>query len=365
MPIELATWRIDNEIKKLPITPMKQESRLQEIIAKDISIVDQNLLIIGREVQTIHDKFIDILAINSIGSLVVIELKRDKTPRDIVAQVLDYGSWVRTLRNEDIAKIFTDYQRKYMPQDNEVSIDEAFCKKFSVKSPPDELNETHELVIVTSQLDASTERIVQYLAEEYDVKINVVYFHVFQDDDREYLSRVWLREPDIDDEINSEDKDRVWNGEYYVSYGADERKDWEEARKYGFINAGGGAWYIKTLKMLSVGDRIWVNIPGSGYVGVGTVTSESTPLDDFKVMNEKNQSVLLTSLDVNAKNHITLAQDEEKAEYFVGVKWIKTIPESEAVKEKGFFGNQNTVAKPKSAKWEFTIDRLKKKFQIE
>ena len=31
---------------------------------------------------------------------------------------------------------------------------------------------------------------------------------------------------------------------------------------------------------------------------------------------------------------------------------------AEAVKEKGFFGNQNTVARPTTAAWGYTVDRL-------
>jgi len=36
-------------------------------------------------------------------------------------------------------------------------------------------------------------------------------------------------------------------------------------------------------------------------------------------------------------------EDPEKAEYLVRVKWDKTVPEAQAVKERGFFGNQNTT----------------------
>ena len=39
--------------------------------------------------------------------------------------------------------------------------------------------------------------------------------------------------------------------------------------------------------------------------------------------------------------------DEEHGEHIVGVKWTKTVDLHEAVKEIGFFGNQNTVARPR------------------
>ena len=43
---------------------------------------------------------------------------------------------------------------------------------------PDELNEAHQLVIVASERDAQTERIVSYLADEHAVDINVLFFRV-------------------------------------------------------------------------------------------------------------------------------------------------------------------------------------------
>jgi hypothetical protein len=48
----------------------------------------------------------------------------------------------------------------------------------------------------------------------------------------------------------------------------------------------------------------------------------------------------------------------------VKVEWIKTVPLEDAIKEKGFFGNQNSVARPKAKKWAHTIERLKKRFEI-
>ena len=56
------------------------------------------------------------------------------------------------------------------------------------------------------------------------------------------------------------------------------------------------------------------------------------------------------------------ADDPDKTEYFVSVKWLETRSEDEAVNEVGFFGNQNTVCKPTAAKWRHTIDKLKRYF---
>jgi hypothetical protein len=51
-------------------------------------------------------------------------------------------------------------------------------------------------------------------------------------------------------------------------------------------------------------------------------------------------------------------------EYYVRADWIKTVPLEQANKEKGFFGNQNSVAKPKARKWVHTIERLKQRSEV-
>jgi hypothetical protein len=39
-------------------------------------------------------------------------LKRDKTPRDIVAQTLDYGSWVQSLTVDKVEAICASHQQE-------------------------------------------------------------------------------------------------------------------------------------------------------------------------------------------------------------------------------------------------------------
>lgn len=62
---------------------------------------------------------------------------------------------------------------------------------------------------------------------------------------------------------------------------------------------------------------------------------------------------------LSADYHRVFVDDPERAEYFVPVEWIKTLPASGGVQEVGMFGNQNTVCKPVTPKWRSTVDRLK------
>ena len=86
------------------------------------------------------------------------------------------------------------------------------------------------------------------------------------------------------------------------------------------------------------------------------------PADQFFVQNGSS-SVSIDKLDF-AKNFGIFAKDGEDAEYVARVDWLKTKGRDQAVKEKGFFGSQHSVAKPRDPKWTHTVKRLKERFGI-
>ena len=329
---------------------------LEDMIVADPRILSDEWMLIGRQEDTGYGGRIDVLAIAPDGSLVLIELKRQRTPREVVAQALDYASWVEKLKPEDIAGIY----RRFAPNRN---LAEDFRKRFGQDLDEDSLNQSHQIVIVASSIDDSTERIVSYLSER-DISLNVLCFQVFSHGSEQLLSRAWLLDPvhaQINAATSSSGEHEPWNGEFYASYGASEARSWDDAKEYSFISGGGGAWYSKTLQLLNVGDRIWVNVPGYGYVGVGRVTGRAQPASLFRVKNGLTDAPVL---DVAKKGHYhkDFITDTERCEVFVPVQWLQTIPLKSAVKEIGLFGNQNTVCKPTSPKWRYTVERLKQKF---
>jgi len=117
--------------------------------------------------------------------------------------------------------------------------------------------------------------------------------------------------------------------------------------------------------MLEPGARVWVYTPGEGYVGVGQVVEGRVPTEEFMVPDGQGRSVPITSLPLDVAKRTKFSENPDKAEFLVRVKWIKTVPESEAVKERGFFSNQNTVARPRTPKWTHTVERLKRVFGIQ
>ena len=329
---------------------------LEQMIVSAPTILSDRWMLIGRQVRTTFGQVIDLLALNPDGQVILIELKRNQTPREVVAQALDYASWVQALHPDEIAGIFDRYS-------GGSSLSDAFKNYFGTALDGEQLNDSHQIVIVASSLDASTERIVNYL-NGANLAINVIFFQVFRDGDNQYLSRAWLIDP-----VETEGKaissragqNDAWKGEYYVSFGHGDVRDWVDAVKFGFVCGGGGLWYSRTLFLLEPGDRIWVNIPKQGYVGVGQVLGSAVRARDFDVeVNGTKQPFLEVA---SATYHREYADNEEDSEYFVPVEWIDTKSFSEAVSEIGFFGNQNTVCRPTTAKWNHTVEQLKRHFK--
>ncbi len=354
MALETGFWRINGGTKLIRIAPsiLDIEERLESILEADISVVSapRKWMVIGRQVPTEHGGRIDLLAMDQSGTIIVMELKRDKTDREVVSQVLDYASWVQELDYTALAGIFGKYGQ---PSGRAHPLQDAFQDHFGTPIP-EEVNGSHEMVIVASALHPESERVVRYLQRNYGVPVNAVFVSFFKDGDSEYLSRSWLVEPSESSDAD-DPTPRRWNGEYYASFGYP-RDVVEAGMKYGFLVAGGSDWYTRSLDMLNPGDRVWVHLGGGrGFGGVALVVEPRQPIDDFAVGCD-GKSVPLASV---VTTHLTtMKEDPEKAEYAVRLKWLYTVPYDKGVWEKGFLANQNTVARPTSPKWQYTVERL-------
>ena len=196
MAMEVKLWKVEADgLKAVEPGKLDLEDRLEDWLCEDIDLLSDDLLVIGRQIHQ-YGGVLDLLAVDREGNLVVIELKRNRTPRDVVAQALDYASWVKRLDREDVER----YAQKHLGE----PFDEAFKGAFDCEAP-EVVNEMQRIYIVASSVDASTQRIVEYLADTYGVDINAGTFSYFDVAGGQFLARSMLMD---DEEIVSRRRGR-------------------------------------------------------------------------------------------------------------------------------------------------------------
>ena len=115
---------------------------------------------------------------------------------------------------------------------------------------------------------------------------------------------------------------------FTVEYGSG--RSWEDARKYGFVSAYGDDG--TRLNNINVGDIIFCHIAGVGFVGIGICTSSEIPASSFTV---SDGGIIKNILDCDWVDIEARATIDTANEYFIGVKWIYTVPVEDGYWEKG------------------------------
>lgn len=356
MAIKQSIWSLDQK-EKLPHCTTHTEAEIEALVFGHIEMLDPEWLVIGQQIVTDFGGRIDLLCMDVNGDIIIVELKRGLTPREVTAQAIDYAAWVSSLPPSRVATIYEE-------KNNGETIDKAYYEKFKQDLDNDSINTNTKMVIVATQMDNSTERIIRYL-NGFDLDINVLFFQVFEHKNERLVCRAWMIEESEAQIIKARalSSKVPWNGEFYHSFGADDERKWEDARHYGFISAGGGTWYSSALYNLEPGNRVWVNIPRTGYVGVGEVI-EAAKLCSEAVFEENGQMIPFYSLNDLKGNYLEKAEGD-KAEHLVKVRWQHTESVENAMGENGIFGNQNIICKPINSKWINTIEKLKNLWNVE
>lgn len=122
---------------------------------------NSKILIIGRQVTTNLNTFIDLIGIDELGNTVVIELKRDKTPRDTIAQLIEYASFIDNLDYGQLNEIFQNYSGE------EVELEEYHQQYFENGSTQNvSWNKNSKLVIVAQDITKEIKQTSLYLRKK-------------------------------------------------------------------------------------------------------------------------------------------------------------------------------------------------------
>ena len=198
MGTEIKTWQIKGGSLQPLNSKLQDNSRtepydLEPWIKSNSEILGTDILIIGNQIST-KSGLIDLLGIDSSGNLLIIELKRDKLPREALAQAIDYASDVASWSIEKIAEICTSNTGK--------SLDELFQEQFpDVELEAININSTQRILLVGFSIESSLERMIEWLSDGYGVNINaIVLFYAVTDSGDEILIRTSIISEELEKE---------------------------------------------------------------------------------------------------------------------------------------------------------------------
>lgn len=171
MATEIKTWQIiDGKLRSVQAN-LAEEGRterydLEEWIASNPTIIGTELSIIGRQVMTKSGP-LDLLGIDRSGNLVIIELKRDRLPREALAQAIDYASDVAIWNIDKISEVCT----KYIGKGLEDYVNESFP---GVDLEALNINGSQRIILVGFDIESSLERMIEWLSDSYGVNVNAI-----------------------------------------------------------------------------------------------------------------------------------------------------------------------------------------------
>src|SRR3989304_3666899 len=172
MGTEIRTWQIvDGKLVSID-TALKNEGRtepydLEPWLASNPEIIGADIVIIGSQVTTATGGSIDLLGVDKSGNTVIVEIKGDELPRESLAQAVDYASDVAQWTVERLGEVCSEYTKK--------TLEEVFNEAFpDVDLETVNLNSTQRIALVGFSIEASLERMIEWLSDTYAVNVNAI-----------------------------------------------------------------------------------------------------------------------------------------------------------------------------------------------
>ena len=188
--MKIGAWAIcENSPVRLGSASVEFEKYLEDWIETEPNLLQSGIRIVARQL-AVGAGIIDLLAIDSQGRWIVIEIKRGQLERKTIAQVIDYASCISTIPSDELIEKTNSYLN---PQGNSI---QSLLEERSAEDVIEPGNRDIELVVVGIGKIAGLDRMVDYLVNEFQMPISVVSFSAFSDDDNKMLLVRELSEQD-------------------------------------------------------------------------------------------------------------------------------------------------------------------------
>lgn len=187
MATRMSLWKLnpDGSASAVCEEGLATEAQIESAVESAPELLGMDVIIIGRQTPTPSGP-LDLLAIDGDGRLVVVENKRARTPREVLAQTIDYAAWVSTLTFDEVETLYAKYGAA--TADDAADLAEDFEEHFGEQL--DAIADVPRMVIVAAHLDDATERMIDFLTDSFAVPVNAVLFQPFEGG---LIGRTWLR----------------------------------------------------------------------------------------------------------------------------------------------------------------------------
>lgn len=158
----------------------------------DVLQDEETILWIGRQINIqVGDtnKYPDLIGVNSSGDIVICELKKGKTPRDVIAQILEYSSWASSLTYDNLNNITKNYYIND-PILRDKDLVDIYKEVFYPESEEDLdiiFNKSQKLYIVAEEISKTVVEVINYLNKSYSIPIVGIEYSVYKTKGNEYI----------------------------------------------------------------------------------------------------------------------------------------------------------------------------------
>lgn len=177
----IGLWQIaEKGPARLRLTEISAERHLEDWIEHDPSLLEQGLVIVGRQIR-MEGGPLDLLALDPQGRWVLIEIKRERLRREVIAQAIDYASCVSGL---DPAKLKAECDSYLRSRGSESTL-EVLMEQRGREVETDERDVT--IYLVGTGIAPGLERMARFLVDRANLSLRLVTISAFQDENGNVL----------------------------------------------------------------------------------------------------------------------------------------------------------------------------------
>ena len=192
-----------DDMKRVPESELDTEANLEQRLVRTdgAKIGDVEVLYVGRQGSPGDGGIFDILGVDDRGNTVIVELKRDRAPRGIVAQALEYASEIRNVEYDYLNERYQEFLREEQGYDDPSelpSLREAHREYFDLDDTlsPREFNDEQRLVVVGTDFQDVSLNMADFL-REHSIDVVAVEYSTYRDENEgvELLTTDGVRRP--------------------------------------------------------------------------------------------------------------------------------------------------------------------------